>query len=121
MKYVRQALVIALVTLAGELLRFFVPLPIPASIYGLLLLFLLLKTGLVKLRQVQDVGQLLLDLMPVLLVPACVSLVTALDALRQMLLPVLLMGTAATVAVMVVTGLVAQRTVRDGEEADPYA
>lgn len=78
MKYVQQALVIALVTLAGELLRFFVPLPIPASIYGLLLLFLLLKTGLVKLRQVQDVGQLLLDLMPVLLVPACVSLVTAL-------------------------------------------
>lgn len=119
MKYVHQALVIAAVCLAAELLRFLLPLPIPTSIYGLVLLFLLLKTGALKLSQVEDVGDLLLQLMPLLLVPASVSLVTALDTLQSMLLPVLLVSLAGTVLVMLVTGRVAQRMIRHGKGDKP--
>ena len=93
------------------------PLPIPASIYGLILLFLLLKTGALKLSQVEDVGDLLLQLMPLLLVPASVSLVTALDTLQSMLLPVLLASLAGTMLVMLITGWVAQRIIC-GEKGD---
>lgn len=108
MKYLHQAAVLAAVTFAAELIHYFVPLPVPASIYGLVLLFLLLKSGMLKLRDVEDVGNLLLELMPLILVPASVSFVTALDTIRAMLLPVLIMGFLGTLLVLFVTGRVAQ-------------
>ena len=112
MKYLRQAAVIAAVCCAAELLHYILPLPIPTSIYGLLLLFLLLKTGLLKLSHVENVGDLLLELMPLLLVPATVSVVTALDAAAAMVLPVLLLCFAGTMAVLAVTGWTAQTIIR---------
>ena len=92
MRYLLQAVIIAAVTFAAELIKYFVPLPVPASIYGLLLLFALLKSGILKLEQIEDVGNLLLELMP--------------------LLPVLVMGFIGTTAVMLVTGLLSQWIIR---------
>ena len=112
MRYLLQAVIIAAVAFAAELIKYFVPLPVPASIYGLLLLFALLKSGLLKLEQIEDVGNLLLELMPLLLVPASVSVLTALDAIQRMLLPVLVMGFIGTTAVMLVTGLLSQWIIR---------
>ena len=112
MRYLLQAVIIAAVTFAAELIKYFVPLPVPASIYGLLLLFALLKSGILKLEQIEDVGNLLLELMPLLLVPASVSVLTALDAIQRMLLPVLMMGFIGTTAVMLVTGLLSQWIIR---------
>ena len=91
MKYLRQALILTAITFAGELIHYLLPLPVPASIYGLVILFALLKSGLLPLEQIQDVGGLLLELMPLLLVPASVSFITALDTIQAMLLPVLIM------------------------------
>ena len=59
MKYLNQAMILAAVTFAAELIKLLLPLPVPASIYGLIMLFLLLKTGVLKLRQVEDVGNFL--------------------------------------------------------------
>ncbi len=112
MRYLLQAVIIAAVTFAAELIKYFVPLPVPASIYGLLLLFALLKSGILKLEQIEDVGNLLLEMMPLLLVPASVSVLTALDAIQRMLLPVLVMGFIGTTAVMLVTGLLSQWIIR---------
>ena len=119
MRYLLQAVIIAAVTFAAELIKYFVPLPVPASIYGLLLLFALLKSGILKLEQIEDVGNLLLELMPLLLVPASVSVLTALDAIQRMLLPVLVMGFIGTTAVMLVTGLLSRwkRLRRKGEKS----
>ena len=112
MKYLHQALIISAVTFAAEIVKYLLPLPVPASIYGLLLLFVLLKTGAVRLSQIEDAGNLLLELMPLLLVPASVSFLTALDTIQTMLLPVLLMGFIGTMAVMLVTGLLSQWMIR---------
>ncbi len=112
MKYLHQAMIIAAVTFAAEIIKYMIPLPVPASIYGLILLFILLKTGAVKLSQIEDVGNLLLELMPLLLVPASVSVLTVLDSIRSMLLPVLIMGFAGTIAVMFVTGRISQWMIR---------
>lgn len=112
MKYLQQAVIIAGVTFVAEIIKYFVPLPVPASIYGLILLFILLKSGLLKLEQIEDVGGLLLELMPLLLVPASVSFLTVLDTIQGMLLPVLIMGFVGTTAVMIVTGLVSQGMIR---------
>ena len=114
MKYLQQIVIIAGVTFAAEIIKYFVPLPVPASIYGLILLFILLKSGVLKLRQIEDVGGLLLELMPLLLVPASVSFITVLDNIQGMLLPVLIMGFVGTTVVMIVTGLVSQGIIRRG-------
>lgn len=108
MKYISQFLIIISVTVAAELIKFLLPLPIPASIYGLILLFLLLKSGLLKLSAIEDVGNFLLGLMPLILVPTSVSFIDAMDAMMELLAPVLIMGLAGTVLVMGVTGRVAQ-------------
>lgn len=117
MKYLHQALIIAAITFAAEIIKYLLPLPVPSSIYGLILLFILLKTGLVKLSQIEDVGNLLLELMPLLLVPASVSFLTVLDTIQGMLLPVLIMGFLGTIVVMFVTGRFSQWLVqRSGKE-----
>ena len=112
MKYLRQAAILAAVTFAAEIIKYLLPLPVPASIYGLVLLFALLKSGALKLEQVEDVGGLLLELMPVLLVPASVSFLTVMDTIQAMLLPVLLIGFVGTLVVMFVTGRVSQWMIR---------
>ena len=121
MKYLQQALILAAITFAAEILKYILPLPIPVSIYGLILLFLLLKTGLLPLNKILVVGNLLLELMPLLLVPASVSFVTALDTIQAMLLPVLIMGLVGTLLVMAVTGLAAQWVIRRRKGDSPHA
>ena len=112
MKYLKQAAIIAAVTTVAELIKYCLPLPVPASIYGLLLLFGLLKSGILKLEEIEDVGGLLLELMPLLLVPASVSFLTVLDTIQGMLLPVLIMGLAGTTIVMILTGWISQWIIR---------
>lgn len=118
MKYLQQAVILSAVTVAAELIKYLLPLPVPASIYGLLLLFLLLKTGLLRLEQVEDVGSLLLELMPLLLVPASVSLLADWGTVQSMLLPLLLAGFVGTPVVMLAVGRVAQRIIRAGKGGD---
>ena len=108
MKYLKQTVIIAAVTAAAEGIKYVVPLPVPASIYGLILLFGLLKGGVLRLEEVEDVGGLLL-------VPASVSFLTAADTIGEMLAPVLIMGFIGTAAVMAVTGRVAQAGIRRGK------
>lgn len=114
MKYLSQALIIAAVTFAAEIIKFLVPLPVPASIYGLVMLFALLKSGLLKLEQIESVGNLLLEIMPLLLIAPSVSFLESMDSIQRMLLPVLIMGFIGTVVVMAVTGRVTQWMIRRG-------
>lgn len=120
MKYLHQAMIIAAVTFAAEIIKYILPLPVPASIYGLILLFVLLKTGTVKLSQIEDAGNLLLELMPLLLVPASVSFLTVLDPIQSMLLPVLIMGFVGTVAVMLAAGRVSQWMIRRSKKEESH-
>ena len=101
-------MIISAITFIAEIIKYLLPLPVPASIYGLILLFVLLKTEIIKLSQIEETGNLLLELMPLLLVPASVSVLTVLDAIQSMLLPVLIMGFIGTITVMFVTGRVSQ-------------
>ena len=80
-----------------------------------MILFLLLKTGLLKLDQIRDVGELLLELLPFLLLPASVRLITVLEDLAAMIVPVILSSVIGTVCVLFVTGRVAQWVIRGGK------
>ena len=79
MKHLRQFLIILLFSFLGEGLKALLPLPVPASIYGLVLLFAALELGIIKLSAVEDAGKFLIEIMPVMFVPAGVGLLNAGD------------------------------------------
>ena len=87
MELLWQFLVILLFSLMGELLHFLIPLPIPASIYGLVLMLVALCTNLVKVRQVRKVSGFLLDIMSIMFVPPAVGLIVRWADIRQLLFP----------------------------------
>lgn len=108
MKYLQQAMIITSITFTAEIIKNILPFPIPTSIYGLIILFMLLKTGILKLEQVEGAGNFLLEWMPILLVPASVSFLTVLDTIQGMLFPVFIMGFIGTMLVMFISGRVSQ-------------
>lgn len=112
MKYIKQFAMIALMTFLGECLNLLLPLPVPASIYGMLLLFISLQTGIVKLSQVEETADLLLAVMPIFFISPTVSLMSSIGLIKGSLLGVLLTSVISTAAVMVVTGVVAQAVIR---------
>lgn len=112
MKYLRQTAIIILFSLLGELCRFLIPFPIPAAIYGMVLLFAALSLKIIKLPAVQDAGSFLTGILPVLFVAPCVNLLSCWDALRSALLPILVIIVVTTVLVFAVSGLVTQWIVK---------
>lgn len=112
MKYLRQFLLILTFSFLGELLRFLIPLSIPGSIYGLVLLFIALMTGIVKLPQVKEASQFLIEIMPLVFIPAGVGLLTSWEVLQPILLPIAVITVVSTVVVMVVSGWVTQLVIR---------
>ena len=108
-KYIFQFARITAFCLAGEVLAVVLPLPIPASVYGLLLMVAALKTGVLKLDQVRDTGLFLSGIFPLLFVPAAAGVVELGSQLMDLLLPAVLAIVPITALVMAVTGMVAQK------------
>ena len=108
MKYVQQFSIILLISVIGELLKTFLPLPVPASVYGLVIMLVALLTGILKLDQVKGAADFLF-------VPAGAGLITAWSSLKPICVPVLIMTFISTVVVMVVTGKVTQGVIRKGK------
>ena len=109
MKHLKQFTIIALVSLAGEALRALLPLSVPGSVYGLVLMLALLLTGVLKVEQVKGAASFLIEIMPVMFIPAAVGLMDAWPVLKPVLLPVAAIMCITTVVVMAVTGRVTQR------------
>ena len=86
MKFLRQFMIILLLSFLGEVLKMFIPLPIPASVYGLVIMLI----------------------MPVMFIPAAAGLIDSWKVLQPLLLPILVITVVITVFVMVITGKVAQ-------------
>lgn len=112
MKYIKQFAIIAFMTFLGECLNLLVPLPVPASIYGMVLLFICLQTGILKLSQIEETADLLLGIMPIFFISPTVSLMSSIGVIKDSLLGVFVICIVSTVAVMAVTGLVAQAVIR---------
>ena len=108
MKYLRQFGIILAVTCVGEIMKYFIPLPIPGSIYGLILMFVLLLTKVIKVEHVKETGEFLIEIMPPMFIPAAVGLIVTWSDLKEILVPVLVITCITTVFVMVVTGRTAQ-------------
>ena len=108
MNYIRQFCVILLFSFAGEVLSNVIPLPVPASIYGIVFLFIALETKLVKLKDIEKTGKFLIDIMPIMFIPAAVGLLESWDVVKSSALEFLAVMAISTVVVMAAAGLVTQ-------------
>ena len=108
MKYVKESAIIFGIKMIGEFLNELLPLPVPAGVYGLFLLLLLLCTGLLKLKDIEATGNFLLDIMPILFIPASVGLIESYDAMKAILVPLVVTCLVSTIVVMGVTGKVTE-------------
>ncbi len=112
MKFLRQFMIILAISFVGEVLKYIIPLPIPASIYGLVILFVALETGLIKLSAVKDTAKFLIEIMPLMFIPAGVGLLDSWGVLQPVILPVAVITIVSTIIVMGVSGVVTQAVIR---------
>lgn len=115
MKFIKQFLIIVIISFVGEVCNKWIPLPIPASIYGLVILFVALMTGAIKLEQVKETGKFLIEIMPLMFIPAAVGLLDSWKVLKPIWIPVVVITLVTTVLVMVVTGRVTQFVIRQNK------
>ena len=106
MKYVRQFLIILVISFIGELLRYYIPLKIPASIYGLVLLFAALELRIIKLVSIRE------TIMPLMFVPAGVGLLSSWGVLKPVCVPIMVIVLISIIIVMAVSGKVTQGVIR---------
>ncbi len=104
MKYIKQFAIIIAVSFVGEIAAHFIPLPIPASIWGLTLMLVLLITKIVPLGAVSETAKFLVSLMQIMFIPAAVGLLTSVDALRSAWLPIVISIVAVTPVVFFCSG-----------------
>lgn len=112
MKYIKQFGIILLISFIGEILNRVIPLPVPASIYGIVILFLCLELKIIKLSSVKDVSDFLIEIMPIMFVPAAVGLMTSWEILRPSWLSYIVITLITTVIVMAISGIVTQAIIR---------
>lgn len=118
MKYIKQFFIIAQISFIGEILSWIIPLPIPGSIYGIVIMFSGLCLGIIKLSSVRETGKFLVEIMPVMFIPAAVGLINSWGLIRAAWLPYILLTFTSTIVVMGVSGRVAQAVIRKGKEAN---
>lgn len=118
MHYLKQFMLITLISLAGELLSFLIPLPIPASIYGVAILLSLLISGRLKVESIREVSSFLIAVMPVMFIPAAVGLMESFSLLASSWLSYVIILAVSTVAVMAVSGRVTQHVIRSEKKKE---
>lgn len=108
MKYISQFTIIIAISLVGEIMNRVIPLPIPASIYGMSILFTLLTTGVLKLSAVKETGKFLIYIMPVMFIPPTVGLIEAWGVMQNFLPAIITISLISTVVVLAVSGRITQ-------------
>ena len=116
MKYIKQFTIILIISFIGEVLNYLIPLPVPASIYGLVIMLICLLTGIIPLHAVRETGRFLVEIMPLMFIPASVGLLESWGVLKPVWVPVIGITVVSTVLVMAMAGRVAQSVIRLGRK-----
>ena len=121
MKYLRQIIIILFISFLGEVLNYLIPLPVPASIYGIIIMFGLLVSGRLKLSSVKETSHFLIDIMPIMFVAPAVSLMDSWDVFAASAVKYVALVIISTVLAMGITGVVTQLMLRAGKGAGKTA
>ena len=118
MKYIKQICIILSICLLAELMERLLPLPVAASMYGLVLMLLALMTKVVKLTDVEDVADFLTGNMAIMFVPPVVGVMACVDEMKKMLVPLLVITIVTTLLIMSVTGWATQGIMKGRKKSE---
>lgn len=116
MKIIKQMMIIGTITFLGELLNLLLPLPVPGSVYGMILLFLCLLTGIVKVSQIEETANFLISIMPIMFVGPSVGLMDSYGAIAGSIPVLLFICFVTTITTMTITGLIAQFIIKKSKK-----
>ena len=111
MKKLKGFAIICVTLLLGVLCKQFTDqlnFPIPEAIYGMIFLLIALLVGIVKLDQIQEITDILLENLAFLFVIPGVALVDQLDTLGSSLIPIILIVVISAIITMSVTAKVVE-------------
>lgn len=115
--FFHQVLTISIVLLISHVIESFMPIPMPASVIGLVLMFIALTTGIIKLEQVEAVGTALTNNIGFLFVPAGISVINSLGILSTSPILIILLIIISTILLLVCTGIFSQMIIKLSEKA----
>ena len=118
LKYIRQFGIILFISFIGEILHELLPLPIPASIYGIVLLFLCLELKMIPVSSVKEASGFLIEIMPVMFIPAAVGLIDSWQTIREAWVSYVVITAVSTVAVMAVSGRAVQAVMKRSKKKE---
>lgn len=111
-KYIKQICIILGICLLAELLEYLIPLPIAASIYGLVLMLIALSTKIIPLKEVEGVSDFLTENMAIMFIPPTVGIMASVEEMKAMFVPLVVISVVSTLLIMTVTGWVTQAIIR---------
>ena len=106
MKYIKQLLIILVFSLAEQFLEKAIPIPIPAAIYGFVLLFLALCLGLLKPEHIDETANFLIKIMGLFFVAPAVNILAYYEVIAPALVPICIVVISSTIVVFAVAGTV---------------
>lgn len=112
MKYIKQFMIIMIITFMGECIKALLPFKIPGSVYGLVLMLIGLMSGIIKLEAVKETAEFFVSVLPIMFVAPSVGLLSAWPQLKSILLPFCVIAVLSTFIVMIVTGRISQFVIR---------
>lgn len=119
MKYLFQFLIVITFSFLGEIPHWLIPLPIPASIYGIILLFAALEMKIVKVSQIREISSFLILIMPLMFVPPAVGLIDAWNDVKDCWIEYIVITILSTFIVMAVSGAVTQWVIKKKASPPP--
>ena len=118
MHMITPCAIILAIPFIGEMMNDVKALPVPASIYGLVLMLLCLHFGIVHIDSVKDSGKFLIEIMPLMFIPAAVGLIESWKTIGSKIGTYLIITVLSTIFVMIVAGHTTQAFIRFSKSKD---
>ena len=114
----KQIFIFSAIMLISNGIAYISPVPMPASVIGLTILFVSLSTNLIKLEQVETLGSYLTSIIAFLFVPSGISLINSLDILKVYGWEIMTVIFVATFIILAATGWSATQLLNLKEKAN---
>lgn len=108
MKIFREVIILFGIYYLGEGIKLLTNVPIPGNLIGMLILFLLLCTHVIRLEQISTISDFLLGHMPFFFIPAGVALMTSFALIEDIWLQILVLCLITTFLTMGISGITVQ-------------
>ena len=116
MKLLKQFIIILLVLFLGNLISDVFKIPIPGNVLGMVILTVALCTGIIKLKDVEEVSNFLLDHLAIFFIPSAVGIMLYLSLIRANLMAILIPTFFSIIIGLLVTGKIVEWITERKEE-----